>query len=166
MSAEERRSTATDTTADTDAWALAYEANVRRVEAHPDFPRLVRDVAVAEAPRSGRRWAWLARNSPTYGEWMRRAESWAGEHPKGARAQELARRIAASVGTPAGWARRDWVGFVYVTARHHVARRSRGRSPLPFAQRQSRRRAEDEAAVAAHQAEPGRALGRREGELS
>lgn len=72
-------------------WGDAFRAMSARIVAHPDFRRLVREVAIAEQP-TGR--PYRLRNSPTYAAWWTRGSRWPGRRGKYERARELARRIA------------------------------------------------------------------------
>jgi hypothetical protein len=129
-----------------DEWMAAFIATTRAVENHPLFPRLVREVAVAEAP--GRpHFAWLRRNSRTYGIWINRDQpggfsdsdepivSHGGrKHPRQPyaavrtrRAYLLCRVIASELDNFTGWRLREADAAVYVTARWHVQHRSSGR---------------------------------------
>jgi hypothetical protein len=76
----------------TDPWQEAWDATQARIEAHRDFRRLVREVAVAEQPSGAP--TWLRQNSLTYGAWMTRGERWPGKRGKRDRAWELAGRMA------------------------------------------------------------------------
>lgn len=129
-----------------DGWMAAFIANTRAIESHRLFPHLVREVAIAEAP-SRSRFAWLRRNSRTYGAWIDRNRPGgfsdsnepiilhAGRrhcaYPAGARTQRayaLARRIVLDLDCFTLWPHvREADAAVYVTARWHVQHRSSGR---------------------------------------
>jgi hypothetical protein len=107
-----------------DRWQEAWDRTQARIEAHPAFRRLIREVAVAEQTTGPRR--RLALNSPTYGLWMTRGERWPGKRGKNERARDLAARIAEELNIypdlPAG----EGVARVYVAARDYVRARLRG----------------------------------------
>lgn len=114
-------------------WTAAFIANTRKIEQHPLFPRLVREVAVAEAPR---RFTRLARNSPTYGAWAARQGARVhGERQHGTprtgpnhrRAYLLAERVAVETGILSESRMAERQAAVYVAARYHVRHRSSGR---------------------------------------
>lgn len=119
-----------------DGWMAAFIANTRAVESHPMFPRLVREVAIAEAAAS-KRLAWIARNSPTFGSWINRpglSHDLARQrrhcaYPLGRqrRAYIFARRIVNDLDHFSGWRLPEADAAVYVTARWHVQHRSSGR---------------------------------------
>lgn len=58
-----------------DPWMDAYRAAVAKIEAHPKFNKLIREVAAAECCLPPRNLHWLRRNSPTYGSWMTRTST-------------------------------------------------------------------------------------------
>lgn len=54
-----------------ESWQAAWDAIQARIEAHPDFRKLVREVAVAESPNMPHS-SWYRRNSRTMGLWITR----------------------------------------------------------------------------------------------
>lgn len=54
-----------------DAWQIARTANERAVVSHPDFPKLVREVAAWDGWQQTTPYR-LRMNSPTYGSWWAR----------------------------------------------------------------------------------------------
>lgn len=107
------------------AWRDAYDAMTLAVEAHPLFRRLVREVAVAEQPQRPYRWAWLRRNSRTYGLWTTRGMTSARRGRLSTRAWRLAEQIGDEL-LPAWPSRADRAARAYTTALHHVRARSCG----------------------------------------
>jgi hypothetical protein len=113
----------------TDTWQQAFNATQAKIEAHPDFRRLIREVAVAEQPFK-RNAARYRLNSPTYGLWITR-----GNRPlptKGAknrRAYLLARRMAEELNIYEGrLPLAEGTARVYGAARDYVRARLRGPS--------------------------------------
>lgn len=78
----------------TDTWQAAWDKIQAKIEAHPDFRRLIREVAVAEQPTGAKRKYRL--NSPTYGAWMTRGNTLFFPQ-KNRRARLLAEKIAAEL---------------------------------------------------------------------
>lgn len=101
-----------------DAWLAASVKNTRKIVAHPLFPQLVREVAVAEQNPPGH-YGWLRRNSLTYGTWMTRGTENPRTGPLTRRARVFSERIARDL----DWSSRDDFAKVYVTARDWVQSR-------------------------------------------
>jgi hypothetical protein len=109
-----------------DRWQDAWDATQARIEAHPDFRRLIREVAVADQPTGAKHKYRL--NSPTYGMWLTR-----GNRPlptKGAknrRARLLAEKIATELDIYAGaLPLSEGTARVYGAARDYVRAREAG----------------------------------------
>lgn len=105
-------------------WMRAHLRNEQRIREHPDFHRLVREVAIAEQPTGT---PWRLRNSLTYAAWRTRGDDGHGRPYRAPfrRAQLFAEKIATELGilpdSPAG----DRAARVYVTARDNVRARLR-----------------------------------------
>jgi hypothetical protein len=110
-------------------WMIAYDLYTGLVAEHPDFPRLVREVAVAEQPSGPPSWLqemggglhWLFRG--TEGSWARQGRP-------GDRAWALTRELAEAIGVPEGWQPREWEATCYVLAKKYVDRRKSGLHPV------------------------------------
>lgn len=104
-------------------WREAYDAQVRRIEQHPDFGRLIREVAITEQPDV--RYSKAYRNSPTFGSWMIRT---GGPRISRRRSVYFMVKIAQELGTPQGWVERDFEGMIW--ARATLAAQARQRSGI------------------------------------
>lgn len=93
-------------------WREAYDAQVRRIEQHPDFGRLIREAAITEQPDVRYSRAYL--NSPTFGSWMIRTGA---PRISQRRAVYFTVMIAQELGVPQGWAERDLRGHDLVSGR-------------------------------------------------
>lgn len=100
------------------------EPVLRTILGHPDFPMLVREVAVHEASGDGRP-ARLRLNSPTYGFWMTRGEPRRRKGQPHERAWLFARRIGEVVEREHGLTEPE--SLAYVVARDHSRCRLDGR---------------------------------------
>lgn len=104
-----------------------HAAQLEQIEAHPRFPDLVREVAVAEQG-GGPGYDWLRRNSRTFGAWITRCTPPLPRVGKlSHRAWVLAELLAAELGIPEGPDRGSLRGVIFVAARDHVRCRSNGR---------------------------------------
>lgn len=106
----------------TDTWQDAYDAIMARIEAHPRFRQLVREVAVAEQPNHPGQ-GWLSRNSRSYGVWMTRGMPYVDTKR---RARKLAQEIALELwpdDDPVASLGRENVGRVYGAASRWVRSR-------------------------------------------
>lgn len=72
-------------------WAVAYQAGIDKIEAHPRFNDLVKAVGAAEYCVPMRGLAWMQRNSRTYGMWATRLVDGSGGGAIGATRMSKAR---------------------------------------------------------------------------
>lgn len=104
-----------------DRWQAAWDATQARILAHPDFRRLVREVAVAEAPLKST--ARRFRDSYTYGLWLTRGERGLLPHGRTRRAWLLAGRIATELGVLPTLPPGEGAGRVYGAAAEYARAR-------------------------------------------
>lgn len=102
-------------------WTIAHEQMVARITEHPLFPKLVREVAVAE--QTFKRQAKRFYNSLTYGEWLRRGERWPRKGGKRDRAYLFANRMQDDLNIWPTLPRGEAIGMIYGTAREFVRAR-------------------------------------------
>jgi hypothetical protein len=110
-------------------WQEANAAITTAIRDHPAFPRVVREVAVAESP-SHPRMSWLRRNSRTFGSWTTKGQEFrrAGNNLS-RRAWLFAGLVAADLELWPGAPPREAAARVYVEARHCVRHREAGAPP-------------------------------------
>jgi hypothetical protein len=110
----------TDTT-----WQDAYAAMSARIASHPEFPRLVREVAIAE--QTGHPGvSWLRRNSPTFAAWASRGALRVDTGFGRRRARALAEQIARDLDIWPTLPSAEGEARVYGEARDYVQARQRG----------------------------------------
>lgn len=103
-------------------WQADYDATVGAIERHPAFGRLVRLVAKSEAVRLAHpRYFWYARNSYTYGAWMKRVMPDYGNTAR--RALALAAAVTDDLFADRPPNPREWNAMVYATAQRWVRER-------------------------------------------
>lgn len=110
----------------TGEWADAFRRVSVEITAHPDFPRLVREVAIAEQPGHPRT-AWLRRNSLTYAAWADRGMPRVDTGPGRRRARSLAQGIAIDLDLQPSLRLSESTARVYVEALDHVRARLTGK---------------------------------------
>lgn len=114
---------------DLSAWAVAHKANREKVIAHKDFPKLVREVAIAEQPSGTPR---RLRNSITYALWYTRDNR--GSHhtrlsrftDRSRRARKLSLEMTKDLGILDGLPDSERWATAYNVARDYVRARERG----------------------------------------
>jgi hypothetical protein len=109
-----------------ETWSEAHARVSARIQQHPRFPHLVREVAVAEQS-SHPRLAWLRRNSMTYGMWASRGMPDRRTRRLSHRARVLASRIASSLEIQPTDRPAEAEARVWVEARQFVRARKTGR---------------------------------------
>lgn len=109
-------------TDDKSDWTRAYEENEAKIRAHPDFHRLVREVAIAEQPTGT---PWRLRNSPTYATWYTKGSRHIDTGPARRRVRLLCEKIVLDTGILAQSPQGDREAAVYVSARGYVRDRHR-----------------------------------------